>query len=278
MLTISVLMSVYKSESANNLDRALRSVWSEQSRKPKEIILIKDGPLGIELNNVINKWKNELGDQLKIIVNETNLGLTKSLNRGLDVIDADLIARMDTDDVSLPERFELQASFLEMHDEVDLLGGSVEMVDAGGNVKYVRYFPENHEKVMRTIYKKSPLPHPGVMMRAEIFKNTIVRYDERYRNSQDIALWFDAIAAGFHIANLNETILRFTEATDVYARRGKVRAKNEFLAFSRGISKIYGKWSPKHIYPILRYAVRCMPSGLIKIMYNSKLYKSTYSH
>ncbi len=269
-------MSVYKSEKADYLYRAFDSIWTSQSMRPKEIILIKDGPLGEELEKVVEEWKSLLDDKLKIIANEKNLGLTKSLNKGLAIVDADLIARMDTDDVSLPNRFERQVTFLEAHPEIDIVGGAVEMVDINGNLKYIRFFPEDHEQALKVISKKSPLPHPGVMMRTSSLREKNIHYDERYRNSQDIALWFDVVAAGCRIANVNEPVLRFTEADDVYTRRGKVRAKNEYLAFSRGITKLFGKWSPKHFYPLIRYIVRCMPEGFIKLMYNSRLYKSSY--
>ena len=276
MLTFSVLMSVYKSEAAKSLDRALCSVWTDQSLKPQEIILVKDGPLGEELERIIEIWKSEIGDRLRIISNEINIGLTKSLNKGLNIVDTDLIARMDSDDVSLPNRFELQTNFLEKNKDVDIVGGAVEIADAEGNVKYIRYFPFDHETAIKTIHKKSPLSHPAVMIRANILKEKNLKYDERYRNSQDIVFWFDAIAAGCKLANIKEPVLRFTETEDVYTRRGKVRAKNEFLAFSRGIKKIYGPFTMKQIYPMMRYLIRCMPPKLIRVLYNSRVYKSIY--
>ena len=76
-------MSVYKSENPAYMDRALRSVWDDQTLKPDEIVLVQDGALGDELNDVITQWKTRLGAKLVTLRNETNLGLTKSLNKGL---------------------------------------------------------------------------------------------------------------------------------------------------------------------------------------------------
>lgn len=275
-MTISVLMSVYKNERADFFDRALKSVWSDQSLKPDQIILIQDGPLGMDLLEVIRKWNNLLGDVLCVHVNEQNIGLTKSLNIGLDMARCDLIARMDTDDKAMPDRFRLQHDFLVSHLDVDIVGGAMEMVDEHENLKYVRYYPETFSRIVKRLPKQSPFAHPAVMMRASVFKDRGLRYDERYRNSQDIVLWFDALSLGCGMANLHEVVLKFTEAGDVYKRRGTVRAKNEFLGWMRGIKKNYGVFSFKYIYPCARYLVRRLPARIIKLYYNSKLYRRSY--
>ena len=99
-MSISVLMSVYKSEKADYLARALRSVWTDQTLKPDEIVLVEDGPLGDELIRVIIDWKSLLRERLVLLRNDCNLGLTKSLNKGLSVVKSDFIARMDSDDIA----------------------------------------------------------------------------------------------------------------------------------------------------------------------------------
>ena len=78
-------MSVYKLDNPQYLDRSLQSVWIDQTLKPDQIVLIKDGPLGEKLENTIDKWKQILTDKLCIISNSENIGLTKSLNIGLKV-------------------------------------------------------------------------------------------------------------------------------------------------------------------------------------------------
>ena len=114
MAGISVLISVYKSEKAEYLERALTSVWEDQTLKPEKIVLIQDGPVGSELACIVNQWEKKLGEKLEVIRNEQNIGLTKSLIKGISVIKTDYIARMDSDDISLPERFTRQAEFLEV--------------------------------------------------------------------------------------------------------------------------------------------------------------------
>ena len=222
-MSISVLMSVYKNEHPQYLDRSIKSIWTDQTIKPSEIILIEDGPLSDELEQTINRWKELIGNKLIIHKNETNLGLTKSLNIGLKIASSDFIARMDSDDISDPKRFERQTAFLETHPDVAIVGGSMQEFNNNNPKLNVRHYPKNNDEVMRTIYKASPLAHPTVMMRSDIFKNGL-KYDERYRTSQDIALWFDAICAGYKIGNIDDVTLYFRRDDEMFKRRSRAKA------------------------------------------------------
>lgn len=236
-MSISVLMSVYKSEKPTYLSRALKSVWDDQTLKPDEIILVEDGPLGEGLLNVIDNFKNILGSKLKILINKENLGLTKSLNRGLEIATCDYIARMDSDDISETNRFAHQSKILNENKDIDIIGGSLLEFDSNLGDLGIRKYPISHKEVLKYIYKASPLAHPTIMMRRKIFTNGL-KYNEKYRTSQDIALWFDAICNGYKIANLNEVTLRFRRDSDIYKRRSKQKAKNEFKIYINGIYRI----------------------------------------
>lgn len=276
-MTIAVLMSVYKNETAARLDRCMKSIWDDQTLKPNQIILVEDGPLPDELHQVIDIWKNRLNDVMDILVNKENIGLTKSLNRGIDIVKTDLIARMDTDDQSMPTRFEVQERYLEDHPEIDVLGGANNVVDGEGNLKYTQYFTASHEDMMKQICWRCPLSHPTVMMRTSMFTEKGLKYDERFRNSQDIALWVDAALAGCRFANSEDIVLSFTEDSDVYKRRGKVRAKNEYKSFARAAKLLHGKYSWRRLLPVVRYCFRRMPVWLIGAIYNSKPFRRVFS-
>lgn len=276
-MTISVLMSVYAAEVPVFLDRALNSVWTNQTLKPDQIVLVEDGALSDDLNKVIDRWKNLIGSVMTIVKNEENIGLTKSLNRGIEYVTSELIARMDSDDESLPERFALQHQYFMSHPGVDIIGGSMDMVDETGRTKYIRHYPLNHEEICKKMPKVCPFGHPAVMMKTSVFKEKGLRYDERYRNGQDIALWFTAMAAGCRFGNVPEVVLRFSESRDSYKRRGKVRAKNEFLAWMRGIYENDGLFTYKYIYPMGRLVVRSLPTWMIRRYYASGIYQKIYS-
>lgn len=269
-MTITVLMAVCRSEKAVFFDISLRSVWTNQTRKPDEIVLVEDGILGEGLNEVIKHWQALLGKLLVVVKNDNNLGLTKSLNRGLAVAHGELIARMDSDDISEPDRFERQENYLMEHPEIDIVGGSMrEFNEVNMNLR-VRHYPLTHDKAMRYICKASPLAHPTVMMRRRIFDEGL-RYNEKYRISQDIALWFDAIMAGYKIANVPEVTINFRSQGDVFKRRSRAKAWNEFKIYMYGIYRMNGLLSLKYRYPIARLCFRLMPPTIVKFVYGSQL-------
>ena len=268
--TLSVLMSVYHSEKAEYLDRSLRSVWDDQTLKPDQVVLIIDGPVGEDLSQVINHWKGKLANVLCIIKNEKNIGLTKSLNKGLQHVTSQYIARADSDDISMPARFERQLDYLEQHPDIDILGGSIQEFNEKNDCLNIRHYPLTHEQACKYILKASPLAHPSVMMRKKIFDEGL-RYNEKYRTSQDVALWFDAMMAGYRIANLDEIILLFRHSSDVYKRRGHAKAWNEFKIYMKGIYRMKGIFTWNYAYPISRLVFRMMPDGIIRAVYQSNM-------
>lgn len=269
-MTISVIMSVYKTEEPKYFEEALKSIWDDQSRKPEQIVLVEDGPLTDGLSAVITLWKEKLGDVLCICMNETNLGLTKSLNVALNHVTSDLVARMDSDDRSDPRRFERQEAYLESHPDVDIVGGALQEFDEEHENLNIRHYPLTHEEAIKYIMKASPLAHPAVMMRMKMFHEGL-KYDERFRMSQDIQLWFDAIMKGYHIGNIPEVVLYFRRAGDVFKRRSRVKAKNEFKIYMNGIYRMHGLWTTAYRYPIARYIFRNLPTPIVKWIYGSRL-------
>ena len=269
-MTISVIMSVYKTEEPKYFKEALKSIWDDQSRKPEQIVLVEDGPLTDGLSAVIDRWKEKLGDVLCVCKNETNLGLTKSLNVALQHVTTDLVARMDSDDRSDAKRFERQEAYFESHPDVDIVGGALQEFDEGHDCLNVRNYPLTHEEAIKYIMKASPLAHPAVMMRMKMFHEGL-KYDERFRMSQDIQLWFDAIMKGYHIGNIPEVVLYFRRAGDVFKRRSRVKAKNEFNIYMNGIYRMHGLWTTAYRYPIARYIFRNLPTPIVKWIYGSKL-------
>lgn len=270
MMKISVLMSVYKSEKPAYLDRSLQSVWDDQTLKPDEIILVQDGPIGEALASIINKWKDKLADTLVLLVNERNLGLTKSLNKGIKVAKGVYIARMDSDDISLPNRFQLQEEFLNNHPEVSVVGGAIQEFNDQDGIIGDRHFPADTPAIMNYIHKASPVAHPAVMIRKSLFDDGVL-YNEAYRTTQDLALWFDVLASGYKMANLNEYVLQFRRERDVYQRRkNKKDSQMELGIHLRGIKKLFGFSPIKSLYPIARYTMRLLPKSIIHRIYNSK--------
>ncbi len=269
MLSITVLMSVYKNDKAEYLDLAVKSIWTDQTHKPDNIILIQDGPLNAELYFIIKKWKLIINHDILILHNEKNIGLTKSLNKGIQYVHTELIARMDSDDISAPDRFAKQLSYIEAHPEIDILGGYTQDFSDVNPCRCIRKHPLSHNEIVKSVYKGSPLCHATVMMKTSIFKK--IKYDERFSTSQDIALWFSAIISGFKIANIDVITYYIRCDDNFFIRRNKQKAIKEWYIYRHGIKKIYGSLSVKQIYPFMRFIFRMMPAKFIKWMYANKL-------
>lgn len=267
---ISVIIATYKGEKPEYLDRAMRSIWDDQKRKPDEIVLVEDGPLTMGLCSVVDAWKEILESRLVVIEKPVNQGLAAALNDAIEVAHGDLIARMDSDDISLPDRFMLQEQYMDEHPEVDILGGSIREFNDEGTLSAVQRYPATMQEVLRTMYKASPLAHPTVMYRSSFFKAGY-RYSSKYHICEDVTMWYDAAAGGRVINSLQDVLLEFRRNPSVMQRRSREKAWSEFLAYNDGISRLYGKFSYKYIYSFMRMCFRLMPASLVSLIYDSKL-------
>jgi glycosyltransferase involved in cell wall biosynthesis len=119
---VSVLMAVYYKETPSHLDQCLESL-AGQTFPADEIIIVKDGMLPIELEEILVSWQKKL--PLKIVGYKANKGLAYALNYGLNYCTSELIARMDSDDICLPDRFEKQIDYFKQHKEVVVVGSSL---------------------------------------------------------------------------------------------------------------------------------------------------------
>lgn len=264
---ISVLMSTYN-EPIEWIDEAIESIH-RQTFTDFEYIIVDDNPNRQELKAyLLNKSKSD--KFLKIVFNKENMGLTKSLNIGLGHCRGEYIARMDADDISMPDRFALQVDYLRRHPDVAVVGGSIQEFNATNDCVSIRHYPETHEEVIGYVCKASPCAHPAVMMRRSIFENGI-SYDERFRTSQDLALWYDIVCEGLKINNMKEVVLRFRLDDGLFNRRSRAYARNEFKIYCNGIFRLYGFFSWRYVYPLSRYLFRLMPVNIIQRVYRSNI-------
>lgn len=263
---ISVLLSLYKSASPEYLRPALQSVF-DQSRKPDEVVLVLDGPIGPELQTIVDSFVAE-HKEMKVVPLPVNHGLGEALNHGIEECTGDFIARMDTDDIALRERFDKQLAYLSAHPEVHILGGAIAEFNSEEGVTGTRTYPRLPEDVRRNIHKGSPVAHPTVMMRREIFDSGL-RYTQEFGMNEDIVLWYDALLHGYKIANLGDVVLKFRLEKDTFERRKLNKAVDEFRAYVRGIHKLDGLFTLKYVYPLMRLGFRCLPKKFVMWMYSS---------
>lgn len=266
-LKFTVLLSVYSKESANNLNQCLNSIWNETTLKPDQIVLVEDGPLNEELYSCIKEWKLLLGETLEIINLEINSGLARALNIGLMHCKYELVARMDTDDISLSNRFKAQIEFFKKNPKTSVLSGQIEEWNSSMSQKISsRNLPTEHEKLVKFAKFRSPINHPAVMFR----KSDVLAsggYPEIY--PEDFMLWHNMLSRGYIFRNLSETLVKMRTGSDFLNRRGLKFLKGEIFAYKKllerkKLSKI------EYIYIIcLKVFVRTSPKFLKAFFYKN---------
>jgi len=205
-------MSIYHKEQKDFFNSSMQSIWNEQTIKPYEIILVLDGPLTDELYIIIENWKNILGDILKIIPLLNNVGLGNALNIGLKECSCELIARMDSDDICMPDRFDKQIKYFDNYD-VDIVGSYCVEINENGNKGNLRKMPLNHQSIYDNLFT-CPFIHPTVMFKKSLIKS-VGGYNKSLLRRQDYDLWFRCAKVGAKFSNIDESLLlyRFTDDT-----------------------------------------------------------------
>lgn len=210
----SVLMSLYKKEKPEYLRLAVDSMLN-QTVKPDEIVLVEDGPLTDELYAVLDEY----GDKLTRVRNEKNLGLGLALNVGLKVCRNELVARMDTDDISKPERCEKQLRYFEQHPETDIVGGDIaEFIGDESNIVGKRVVPQSNEEIREYMKKRCALNHVSVMYKKSSVQ-TAGGYQDWFWN-EDYYLWIRMWLNGAVFGNTGTVLVDVRTGKEMYQRRG----------------------------------------------------------
>ena len=213
----SVLQTVYKNDSPEAFTLSLNSMIN-QTVTPHEIVLVKDGPVPDALQDVIDSIDAKHPGIIVQVQLEKNLGLGLALNEGLKRCKNELIARMDSDDISLPERCEKQLAMFEKDPELDIVGCPVkEFVGTPDNIVGERSVPLDNESIHKFAKRRDPFNHPTVMYRKSKVLSCGPYRD--YRKNQDTALWIDMLGKGCKAANCEEYLLMFRFDEGTYRKR-----------------------------------------------------------
>ena len=214
----SVAMSVYKSDDPVFFDRALNSITEMQTIMPNEIVLIVDGPVSDELNKVIDKYE-KCYEIFKTIRLEKNGGLGNALRIAVENASYELIARMDSDDVSLPGRFEEQLQYFAMHSDVDIVGGDItEFIGDESNIVGKRVVPTSNSEIREYMKIRCAMNHVSVMYRKSSVQNA-GSYQDWFWN-EDYYLWIRMWLKGAYFANTGTVLVNVRVGEEMYQRRG----------------------------------------------------------
>lgn len=260
MEKFSVLISVYAREKSDYLQQALDSVLC-QSCAPSEIVLVKDGLLTPDLDRVIDNFKMRC-DTLKVVCLAQNVGLGKALNIGLMHCSHELVARMDSDDISLGDRFEKQLIAFEKHTDVSIVGGWISEFESNPNqIISCRKLPENNEELVRFFRSRSPFNHVTVMFR----KSDVLAAGgyQHFYLLEDYWLWARMIKNGARLYNIQQTLVNVRGGTQMAIRRGGWKYARSEVKFQVKLLKMnligVGMFS-KNV--AIRFLVRIMPSKI----------------
>lgn len=213
----SVLMSVYRNEKAGFLRESMQSVF-DQTVPTDDFVLICDGPLTKRLDDVIDEMKKKFGKRLRVIRNKENHGLGYCLRTGILECKNDLIARMDSDDISKEERCEKELEVFEKQSDLSAVGCLVgDFKVTVEDIDTIRRVPEKNEDIIKFSKWRSPMNHPSVMFRKKDVL-AVGNYPE-VRNCQDWYLWSNLLMDGHKLYNIQEVLVYMREDRTTFKRR-----------------------------------------------------------
>lgn len=194
---VSVIMSVYN-PNIDDFKIAIMSILN-QTYSNFEFIIIDDGS-EIDLQTIIDTFED---DRIIFLKNEKNKGLPANLNKAIVLANGEYIARMDDDDISLPERFQKQVEYLETNKNIGVLGSYAITIGASRRLMKT---PITHNDIKAKTIFRSPMIHPTVMFRSSVIKGNL--YDEKYKRGQDYELW-SRLVWKTEFANLDQILLKY---------------------------------------------------------------------
>lgn len=212
---VSVLMSVYIKEKPEYLKAAMDSILA-QTYPIDEILLIEDGPLTEELYDLINDYQSK-NSNIRIFAFEQNQQLGRALAKGVEICSNELVARMDTDDIAMPDRIEKQVAYMNEHPEVHVLGGSIREFDDEGTTDRVKYMPKTQEEIVEYVKVRNPLNHMTVMFRRSAILE--VGNYQHFPFLEDYSLWSRMLSKGYQIRNIEDILVKARTSMALVKRR-----------------------------------------------------------
>lgn len=266
-------MSVYRNDKPEFVARAIDSISTLQTRIPDEVVIVVDGPVSDHLSATLKEYEKRTDIPYKIIWLPENGGLGNALKVGVEAAQYEIIARMDSDDISVPDRFEKQIGFMEQHPEVDIVGGQIsEFIDIEENIVGRRIVPCSHEKILMWLKGRCPFNHVSVsFLRSRGL--SIGGYQDWHFN-EDYYFWIRMAEAGFTFANLPDTLVNVRVGKDMYARRGgwkyfkSEKGLQDYMLRKKMISL------PRYLYNVAgRFAIQVAMPNRLRAFVFQKLFR-----
>ncbi len=256
-------MSVYLKEKPEYLKQSIESMI-KQTIAPDEIIIVKDGPLTDELDKTIDEYVNSYKELFTIIPLEKNSGLGNALNVGLQKSKNELVARMDSDDISYLDRCEKLLKRFELDSDLSVVGGQInEFVDSTDNVVSSRVVPTDYKSILRYARRRSPFNHPTV-----VYKKSIILEDGGYPSSgrkEDLDLFLHLLSKGYRVENISDVVLYYRADPNNIARRKNWKNCKEYISIIKKYWKLgFCRFSDYLVVSLGQIIIFLLPSFLFK--------------
>ncbi len=258
-IKFSVSMCVYGGDNAEYFDIALGSVIN-QTVEPPEIVLVVDGPVGDDINNVISKYENKI---LKVIRLEKNVGHGDARRIGLENCSYDLVALMDADDISTQDRFEKQIEVFNENPDISIVGGQIsEFIDSTDNVVGQRIVPLADNDIKEYLKKRCPMNQMTVMFKREDVQKAGGYID--WYCDEDYYLWIRMALNDLKFANVPDVLVNVRVGDEMYQRRGG-------LKYFKSEAKLQKFMLDKKIIGFSRYFINVFQRLILQVLMPNKL-------
>ncbi|MDQ1530222.1 MAG: hypothetical protein QOE37_327 [Microbacteriaceae bacterium] len=269
MTAFSLLLPVYARDDPAQLERAFTSAVQEQTLRPDEVVLVRDGPVPDELAAALARLVDESPVPVRLLELPRNEGLAAALTAGLAACAHDVVARMDADDIALPERFERQLAVIDQG--YDLVGaGLLEFADDEAVTIGRRTPPVGEERIRRYARFHQPFNHPTVVYR----RRAVARAGGYIAVGlmEDYWLFVRMLAAGARVANLPEPLLKYRVGAGAYRRRGGVAQLRAELRLQR-LMRHLGFTTRREALrnALVRGGYRLLPEAVRRVSYRGLL-------
>ena len=261
----SVLMSVYYKDSPEELKQSIDSMLN-QTVRCKQFVIVEDGPLNEELEEVIKYYEGKMPALFEVKRLEKNKGLGNALNEGLKICRNNLVARMDSDDISLPERCEKQLARFESNPQLSILGTQIkEFIRKETNIVSMRRVPCTFEEIRKFARRRSPFNHPTVMYKKNIIER-LGGYPVLNRK-EDLGLFIQAVNNNVYSENLDEALLLYRTNENNQKRRKTWINCKEYIQVMLGFyKKGYLGWKDLVFVVLGQISLFILPTNFTNIL------------
>lgn len=260
-------MSIYKNDRLSFVKESVESILT-QVYSEFDLYIIFDGPIKEEVKYYLYGIKD---NRIIIIERTENRGLAVSLNDLLKIVlekDYQYIARMDADDISLPNRFKTQITYLNEHPDIDCVGSWAIEINSDGTEYFRKRMPETHLECLDMFKKRDCLIHPTVMFRKSFFKKAGLYPEDTYFG-EDTMMWAKGFASNCHFANIPQYLFKFRLDKDFFNRRRGWKHAKSIWNLRRKVNRMIGFGYKEDLYASLYAFVKMMPKPILNLIYKT---------